>query len=1061
MKFKSFVLSVLLLVLFGHSKGQNYNILKFGVREGVLHSLVTGITQDQRGEIWMSTGGGLCRFNGFEFQYYTTKDGLNFTRLTCVATDEDDNIWVGSSKGLNFFNGKTISSVNEWLSKSDVLSISSAGRSKVWVITSSGLYKVTHISNDFRVDSIYIPKFQASEQSQIFQDRIISSFIYQTSSGGAFYGNNGNLFKINNLTAQQIELPIGVLVNTCFEFDGELYFGTNKGLFIFNGLNLNPHLSPILSQFDIKNICGYENQLWFLAKETDNHSYILTLDIKKSSLIQKIGKNNGLSDEPTQIFIDHEGNLWSASNNGINLLRGNAFTSYTTTNGLIGNKIWGIAKDSNGNLWVGTIGEGLTVIKNNRFYTYNTSNGLPDNYVGKIYEDKKGNVYVGTSNAGLNMATYNKKTDSFSFKRLPLLTNNKLRIDDIVEDKQGMLWVGTNKGLYYTRNLVDFNKFNLSTTDTGQVFVQKILIDSIRNIMWVGTRNHGVYSIQNHLTKPFEKLNPNEEVSSLTQDSQGNIWFGTRNNGLFRFDGTDVIRISENDGLASNLIYILHNDRMNNLWIGTNLGLDKLDLKSIAENNRIVVRHYGSDEGLLDIETNLNGVLEAENGSFWIATNGGLLRYEPNFDKLNGIAPKVRIVKMKLNSLETDWSKFSDITNLWNGLPKKLTLKHYQNHLTFEFVGISFRNSKQVRYVWKLDGFDDKWIESTNRQAIYSNIPPGQYTFRLKAANSDGVWSAEVHSMPVTIRPPFWATWWFKLTMIALVSLSIYLYVLYRVKSLRDKQKELEAIVNIRTLELREQFEIVDQKNKQILDSLSYAKFLQNAILSPVDEFKSYFSDAFILYRPKDYVSGDFYWLRRKDNISVFAVADCTGHGVPGAIISVICENALRQAAADCDYSNPALMLEKTNQHVLNAFTQSYKEIHHGMEIALCTFNHSTYELQFSGANLGIHIMQNQQLTKQKPCIQRIGWNYRTIPFTNHTIKLEKGNQIFLFTDGYIDQFEPKNKKKFSSARLRKLLLNSSHLPLSEIHTLLESEFEKWKGDYDQIDDVLIVGLTV
>lgn len=1041
--------------------GQNYNIIRYGVREGVLHSLVTGIVQDPRGDIWMSTGGGLCRFNGVDFQYYTTRDGLAFTRLTCIASDDDGNIWVGSSKGLNFLNGKAIQTVGGSLQSNEIIFLASAGNSMVWAIASNGLYRISFLSGKFTVESVDFPGFQPTEQAQIFQDRTHRNFVYQAPNGRVFFGNNGKLYGIENMVAVQIHHPDYLLVNSAYEANGNLLFATNRGLYNLRDSLLVPYLMNNLSSIDIKTVRGYRNRLWILGNEYGNRNYIYEIDINDTAYLRKIGKENGLSDDPTQIMVDHEGNLWATSNNGANLLRSKAFVAFTTSEGLIGNKTWGIARTADGSIWVGTIGEGLTVIKDNKFYNFNTNNGLPDNYVGKIFEDSQGAIYIGTSNAGLNRAYYNKNSKSYYFRRLALLPDIKVRIDDIIEDGEGTIWVATSKGLYFSKNRNSFNKFNLTATDTGQFFIQKLQIDGMRKIMWVGTRNNGAFFIQNNTPIPFKALSANEEVSSIALDSQGNVWFGTRNNGLYRFDGTHTMRISENDGLASNLIYILHPDGYNNLWVGTNLGLDRIDLASLTESKRIAIRHYGSDEGLIDIETNLNGVLNDGNGNFWIATNGGLLRYDRNSDMINSTPPKVRLTSLKLNSQDTNWEMYSNVTDFWSGLPNNLTLNHNQNHLTFEFVGVSFRNPKLVKYVWKLEGFDDKWIENSNRQAIYSNIPPGRYQFRLKAANSDGIWSAEVHSMPITIKPPVWATLWFRLTMVITVGLLVYLYVLYRIKRLRHKQRELENLVSIRTLELREQFEIVDEKNKQILDSLNYAKFLQNAILPPVEQLKLNFSDSFVIHRPKDYVSGDFYWYQRQSNVSVLAVADCTGHGVPGAIISVICENALRQAVTECKFENPAKILLQTNQHVLNAFNQSQKEIHHGMEIALCTFDHTTNELVFSGANLGIHILQDNNLIKLKPCIQRIGWSYRTIPFTNHTLKLLPGSRLFLFTDGFVDQFEPKNKKKFSSARLRKLLLNSCNQPMSRVQTLLESEFEAWKGSYDQIDDVLVIGLAI
>lgn len=1056
-------LGILIFVLALQLQAQHYNIIKFGVREGLLHSLVTGIAQDKRGDIWMSTGGGLCRFNGVEFTYITTRNGLNFTRLTCVETDDEDNVWVGSSKGINFINGNSILSVNSPLISSEILTIASAGKSSVWVVTNDGFFKVYYTGIDFSVSKVNVPLFKSSEIAQIFQDRVSSNFILRTSKEDVYFGNNGILYLIHDNRAERILLPTGILANKGKELiDGSIILGTNKGFFRFNGNDITPLGISTSANIDIKDFCIDGNRIWALGEELSvgDRCNLYAFDLNNSKYFHRISGENGLTEEPSQIFLDHEYNLWAISNNGVFLLKGNAFIAFTNADGLVGNKVWGLNKSKDGVLWVGTIGEGMSVIKNGRTYNFTKANGLPDNYVGKIYQTKKGDVLIGTSNAGLNRAVYGNNLNAICFKRLPLLNGVKFRIDDILEDNNGTLWVASSKGLYYTKDNRSFTRMPLSSFDTGEVFVQKLLFDTIRNELWIGTRYNGVYILNESGVQRFSQIDSTEEISSLAMDYQRNIWIGTRNNGVFRWDYSTIRQFSEKNGLVSNLTYILYPDSRNNLWIGSNLGLDRIDLGALSRNEKNYIRHYGSDEGLVDLEMNLNGVIDDELG-FLLSTNGGLLKYEQDADKLNSVPPKVRITGLKLRSQETDWRLYSSDVDAWNGLPNKLKLKYSQNHLTFEFVGISFRNPRMVQYSWKLDGFDDKWITSTNRQAIYSNLPPGKYVFRLKAANSDLFWSNEVNSMPFVISPPFWATWWFRILTILLVGLAIYIYVLSRIRALRDKQKELEKLVSIRTAELREQFQIVDEKNRQILDSLKYAKFLQSAILRSVDDVKANFADAFVFYRPKDFVSGDFYWFSRYNNISVFAVADCTGHGVPGAIISVICESSLRQAVLGCMYENPARILEYTNKYVIDTFSQTNKDIHDGMEIALCIFNHQTNELTYCGAKLGVYLFTNNNFIKLKPSIQRIGWDKSQIKFENQTLVLEPGNMIYMFTDGFGDQFNYRSKEKFSSVRLRNLLFQNAKLDSIQIHGILEKEFESWKGDSDQIDDVLVMGIKI
>lgn len=1041
------------------SFSQRYNIEIIGLKNGLLHSLVTGIDQDKQGKIWLSTGGGLCSYNGFEFNYLTTRDGLNYTRLTDVATDDDGNIWASSSQGLNLIRGNRIFS----LPKDTIGEVVSLGKSKkgIWALSNKGVFKVTYSKERFEVLHYSLPVNVNLTINPIFQDRPLTDFIYQSGSDQVYVGHRGSLYKLSNGAFIPLAFESSVYVNACNEnANGDVFVATSNGLYRMvddKPIKVN---HPYASRIDILKFVCIGSKIWCIGKLKGTEGVLIhSFDLENIGLSRTLGIRNGLSDTPSKLYVDHEKNIWILTNNGIAILKGEVFTCLTTNDGLIGNKIWGICKVSDGTLWVGTIGEGLSVISPSKIYRYSTKNGLPDNYVGKIFESSDRKIYVGTSNAGLNLATYSNSSQSYSFNRLPLLPNDRVRIDDIAEDRQKRIWVATSKGLFYANDGIHFSHFPLFDGDTGGIFIQKLQIDTLRKRMWVGTRFNGVFFIENNKVYQFLGIDKNAEISTIVQDFKGNIWFGTRNRGLFHYDGSAIKQIEETDGISSNLIYVLFADK-SHLWIGTNLGLDRLSLSEFSK-GKIDLRHYGSSEGLPDLETNLNGVLAEGDDGFWIATNGGLAYYKKSNDTINAIPPKVSITNLLLRSQKTDWADYTEKIDELTGLPTYLRLGHKQNHITFEFAGISFKNPRGVKYAWYLEGLDNSWVESSNRQAVFSNLKPGTtYRFHLKAANSDGVWSDEVISMPIYIAPPFWATWWFKLIVVIILGVLIYWIVNRRIRFLKERQEELEIMVEQRTVELKEQLDIVDDKNRQIMDSIMYAKFLQGSMLPGIDEYKKYFNDAFIFYRPKDFVSGDFYWFCHHKNLSVFAVADCTGHGVPGAIVSVICENALRNAVRECNYQNPAQILTITNQHVVEFFSQSQKSIHDGMEIALIVFNHSTLEFDFCGANMPLYYTCNSELVKLKPDIYRIGWDNIKVTYTNQNVKLNKGDSIFVYTDGYSDQFN-ENGQKFTSARLKNLLLENSRQSHAYIDHVLAVTFDEWRGFKEQTDDVLVMGIKI
>lgn len=1039
---------------------QRYNIEIIGIKNGLLHSLVTGIDQDKQGRVWLSTGGGLCGYNGFEFKYFTTKDGLSYTRLTDVVSDEDGNVWTGSSLGLNLLRGDKIISI----SKDTIGEIVSLCKSTkaIWAISNKGIFRVSYTDGNLKWQYFSLPFTLDIAISPIFQDRPLNDFVFQSATKQVIVGYRGRLYKLVDSSFIPIGFDVNVYVNSCFDSgNGEIFVGTSKGLYRFTGDDLVKVKHSILGKIDIFKAVIIGRKVWCIGKAMGSDEVeIHSAELDNENYYRTIGVRNGLPDFPTKLFVDHEQNVWICTNNGIAILKGEAFTCLTTSDGLIGNKIWGICVTGKGEMWVGTIGEGLTILSPAKVYRYSSKNGLPDNYVGKIFESTSGRIYVGTSNAGLNVAIYSSSTDSYAFKRLSLLPNDRVRIDDIVEDKQKRIWVATSKGLFFSNDGNSFKHFPLFSCDSGGVFIQKIQLDTLRNRIWVGTRYQGVFYIENGKVLQFPEIDFKSEISTITQDSKGNLWFGTRNSGVFFYDGNHIRQINESNGISSNLIYVLYADK-EYLWVGTNLGLDRLDLHEYS-NGKIDLRHYGSSEGLPDLEINLNGVLADGVGGFWIATNGGLAHYQKSYDKVNAIPPKVSITNLLLRSHQTNWTDFTNDIDEQTGLPVNLKLSYKQNHITFEFVGISFKNPQGVKYSWFLEGLDKNWVESKNRQAVFNNLQPGKtYRFHLKAANSDGIWSSEVISMPVYIAPPFWSTWWFRLIFVLTLGILVYWYVNNRIQLLKERQEELEAIVEQRTVELREQLDIVDDKNRQIMDSIMYAKFLQSSMLPDVNELKKYFSDAFVLYKPKDFVSGDFYWFCHQNNLSVFAVADCTGHGVPGAIVSVICENALRNAVRECNFQNPSKILAITNEHVVEFFSQSHKSIHDGMEIALAILNHDTLELDFCGAKLPLYYVSNGKFIKLKPDIYRIGWEIDKVSYSNQRVTLMKNDVIYAFTDGFSDQFGAETSQKFSSARLKNLLFDNHQQSHAYIEQLLNITFDQWRGFNEQTDDVLVMGIKV
>ncbi len=249
------------------------------------------------------------------------------------------------------------------------------------------------------------------------------------------------------------------------------------------------------------------------------------------------------------------------------------------------------------------------------------------------------------------------------------------------------------------------------------------------------------------------------------------------------------------------------------------------------------------------------------------------------------------------------------------------------------------------------------------------------------------------------------------------------------------------------------------EKNIEILDSIAYAKRIQSAILPSTNQVQEHLKESFILYKPKDIVAGDFYWLEPVGEKLIFAAADCTGHGVPGAMVSVICNNSLNRSVREYDLDVPGEILDKTRELVINEFEKSEDEVKDGMDIALCSIENTT--LQYAGAHNPLWIVRNDEIIEIKADKQPVGKFDNLKPYTTHTIELLKGDVIYLFTDGFYDQFGGKLGKKYKSVKFKKLLLSIQSKSMHEQHDYLEQEFESWKGELEQLDDVCVIGVRI
>lgn len=1079
---------ILLFLVQAELLSQQYFFRKFSVEEGLPQSSVYCMLQDSRGYIWMGTDAGVARFDGQKFTSYNKTNGLSDNVVRSILEDSRGNIWIGTDNGLTFYDGLSFKAIgkSEGLKGTAVLKIIEGSTGIIWAATNDG-----GLSSIINRDSLVIKNFTND-------DGLVSDFIfdiYEDQDKKLWLGMVGGLnilsfdddtfSKIKNI--QSPEFGADEIVNILSlekGADGKIWIGSyGHGLF---SATLSPDKkSYVIDQAEVSksfpdlmvwDIMQADNgELWIA---TDKNGVLRILNGKKTGSFNK--ETGLLSNQILDLMKDREGNIWFASfGQGALMYDDEKFLSFTEENGIPGTQVLDILFTSEDIFYVATE-EGLskfrkegTSIKRLSYIT--SSGGLNDVGANTIETFGTDQIWVGT-NKGINILKGSRVTDFTGNANL-----ENLKISTLLADRQGDMWIGTAGG--YGKIFGD--KLFFMSQENGLINdeVQTIIEDK-KGRIWIGTMG-GLVRLEDKTYTDFNEVDglSSLRIFSLAEDPAGNIWIGTSDGGIFKFDITkDSLPIAPEAGkglLSSNKINSLQFICDTLLVAGNDKGFDML----VTDNNQHIrkVFHYSISDGFLGGENNSNSISLDNNGLVWFGTKKGLVRFDPGIDFNYTSLPDAQITGIKLFFEDVDWKSRSLSMIPWTDLPANLVLPHNDNHLTFSFTGFSYHNPDDLEFSYYLENQSKEWSPySRNREILFSGINPGEYTLKVRAKNKFGIVGNEA-SYSFIIKPPFWLTPWFIISSSLIFIFIIITIIRLRERSLIKEKVKLEKIVDERTREVVEQKDeiarqrdVVTYQKKEITDSIHYAERIQNAVLPDDNILNGLFEEYFILFKPKDIVSGDFYWMSHKNDNIVFTAADCTGHGVPGAFMSMLGVSFLNKIVNEAGIVKPADILHHLRANIISALKQegSYETTKDGMDMAICSVDLKKNKLWFAGANNPLFLIRNTdkgfEVIERKGDKMPVGFHSRMEKFTTHEIDLQKGDSIYLFSDGFLDQFGGPDGRKFMKPRFRQMLLDNQALNMSdqkELYTRTLEEWMKYSSGHDepfgQIDDIILLGVRI
>ncbi len=864
---------IILIGLFPSSlQAQYYSFAHYSIEEGLPQTSVNHFAQDRFGYLWIATSGGLSRFDGQNFRNFGMQDGISSSYVTSILETSDQQLAIATYNGLTIYDGITFTShtiANESGKSLEVRRVFEHADGRLLLLLPQN--QLAFWSPD-TVEFMAVPSAMAEKYITGMVQTSSETYWATTYDGDLlrFDGGNWRMLPVTHPSQPNFN-------GLCRDSSGRFWLIGEQGLFTyqpgetkFREFNFQDELQALVFSL----MPDAKGRMW---AATSNGVFCFDPINGKIDM-----KSHGLEGSVVRdIFQDREGNIWFGSyDDGMFKFRGETFTHLRTEHGLYEKSVFSILKDQRGDYWFSYIPGGLDRYDGEKVHHYGPKEGLLNDFIYCSVEDSLGDLWFG-SNYGLT------RYDGELFHSIPPADLPNQRILSSFRDSGGHLWFGTAKGVvkYQDGQFVSVqgkqgNQCTSAVTAIDQLPDQRMIFGTKEGIyIWNGS---------DYSSLSENQAIQNEYILAMVADAHQSLWFSTINGLLFRFHfpSGELMKMHEKTDVPPGMIYSMEIAQDGSLVMGTQRGIYRLLLDRQGEVQQMI--NYGKNDGFCGMEANSNATFIEQDGSIWIGTVDGAYKFKPDAQSKQ-LAPLVpHLTGIQLQYQKVNWKEHVDSVQNWFQIPIGLNLSYQENHVIFSYQGVSLLNSDKVRYQFKLDNFDEAWSPVTKRtEAVYANVPPGDYVFQVRAQNARGVWSSPL-DFAFSVAPPFWQTWWFYLGLAVFITSSIRGYALWNLRNERKQRRALEQEVNKRTQEIQNLNDNLEERvhqrtyeleesTRQLAEEVQLRKQHQERIARQEREYRLLVNNLREVIFKADFDGGFIFLNERWEGITGYTVEESIG----------------------------------------------------------------------------------------------------------------------------------------------------------------------------------------